>query len=243
MRIELPNASASPPPGGTTPPDQTPPDNSSPAVAAPTVAARRVSTWERAARKVTSWRSTATVLTICVTMLGWALLIREPHGRKALMVMARSTPPARSTNAVVTAESLVALKAEQLSRQEALVRDRKEIPPLLAQLESKARQLDWHCERSLRPAIVAPHGISNLTLHPVSLQLTAVAGRQLPPALQQPPVPAFHRLNAWLDSVASLPRRAEIVNLELRADGAGLSSAEVKLHFYSANDHAEAAKK
>lgn len=222
MRVELPAS---------------PPEPIHPPAAAPAPAAhrpRRFSPLERWVRIVTAWRIAAPTLAVCAGLLGWALLLREPQGRKALMVMARSSPPVRPTNSSVTAESLAALKAESNARLQTLVHGRKEIPPLLTRLEAQARQLGWLSERSIKPAVQSPFGLTNLTLHPVTIHLVAQQGHS---------GPVFHRLAAWLDGVPSLERRAEVVNLELRADASGLCSADVKLHFYGVNDHAETSPK
>jgi hypothetical protein len=200
----------------------------------PTSPPRRRSRHERWIKALTAWRVVTPTLTVCAVLLGWALIFREAQGRKALIVMARSTPPVRGTNAPVTAESLAQLKEQQLARSRALIRERKEIPPILSQLELRARELGWHCERAIKPPVTAPFGLTNLTLHPVSLHLTSGEAAS---------TPAYHRFAEWLRAISSLPQRSEITQLELRADAKGLGSAVLTLHFYSANDHAEASTK
>lgn len=195
---------------------------------------RRRSPHERWVKAITAWRVAAPTLAVCAALLGWALIIREAQGRKALIVMARSTPAARGTNAVVTAESLAALKEQHLSRSRPLIRERREIPPLLSQLELRARELGWHCERALKPAVAAPFGLTNLTLHAATLHLTAGDHDGAPP---------FHRFADWLRSLSSLPCRSEITQLDLKADANGLGSAVLTLQFYSVNHHAEASTK
>lgn len=151
-----------------------------------------------------------------------------------MIVMARSTPPVRSTNATITAEGLAQLKELQLTRSRALIRERKEIPPILSQLEMHARRLSWNCECALRPPVAAPFGLTNLTLHPVSLHLTSE---------ENTGTSSFLRFAEWLRIVSSLPQRSEITHLDLQANADGLGSAVLTLHFYSANDHAEASTK
>jgi hypothetical protein len=195
---------------------------------------RRRSPHERWVKALTAWRVAVPMLAACTALLGWALIFREAQGRKALIVMARSTPAAKGTNAVVTAESLAVLKEQQLSRSRPLIRERKEILPLLSQLEIRARELGWHCERALKPAVAAPFGLTNLTLHAATLHLTAEDHAGTPP---------FHRFADWLRSISSLPCRSEITQLDLKADANGLGSAVLTLQFYSANHHAEASTK
>ncbi len=232
MRIELPT----PPPGGS------PDPNAGATVAqpvevqasAPVAKRKRESARERVLLAVTAWRVAGPTLALCVALMGWALLYRAPQGRKFMVVSARALAPAPASSATNNLPPLEILKAEERSRAFTLIRERRDISPLLTQLEAQARQLGWHCERSLKPAVPAAFGFTNLTLHPVTLHLSAEEGTTAPP---------YHRLIAWLRDVSSSSRRAEIVSLDLRADGSGLSSADVKLHFFSANSHAEVSPK
>lgn len=151
-----------------------------------------------------------------------------------MIVMARSTPPGRSTNTPITAEGLAALKEAQVSRSKALIRERKEIPHLLALLETRARELRFECEHAVKPAIAAPFGITNLALHPVTLRLSSEDNAGDAP---------FHRFTDWLHGVSLLPNRSEITQIEILTEARGLGSATVTLHFYSANNHAEVSPK
>ena len=55
------------------------------------------------------------------------------------------------------------MRAQAQERSAALIRTRKEIPPLLSKLDAKARELGWRCEASLKPPVTAPGGVRELT--------------------------------------------------------------------------------
>ena len=232
MRVELQTKSTGHTEGSPAPalPSVSAPADVGPGIGSPV---RRESTRDRLLRAVTQWRVAVPVLAVSAVVLGWEWIARAPFARKPLVVHARQAPSS-STNPPVTAESIAALKAEQAQHLSSLVRQRKDIPPILAGLEQQARALGWDCDRSMKPPVAAPFGLTNLTLHPVTLHL-AVADPQAGPA--------FVRLAAWLRAAASLPIRAEIVGVELRADHGGLNAADVKLQFFSANTHEEAPSK
>lgn len=229
MRVELPNKSPGQPASGVASPVA--PDAVEPSAVAPSP--RRASARERWLRAVTQWRVALPVLALSAVVLGWEWIARAPVARKPLVVQARETFGS-PTNPPVTAELLAALKADQARSLASLVRSRKDIPPILAGLEQQARALGWDCERAMKPPVSAPFGLTNLTLHPVVMHLAIGDSQSVPP---------FTRLAAWLRAAASLPVRAEIVEVDLRADGAGLNAAEVKMQFFSANTHEEASSK
>ena len=139
-----------------------------------------------------------------------------------------------STSAATTPAEVAALRTEALHVSQTLVSQRKEILPLLTHLEAAARQSGWRCERTMKPAQPAPSGLTNLTLHPVVFRLM--------PATEQPSG-YYPRLLEWLNSIGTLEKRAEVVSIHIQATGAGITSAEIKLHFFSANAHEETAAK
>ena len=86
----------------------------------------------------------------------------------------------------------------------------------------------------MKAAQPSPSGQTNLTLHPVVLRLSPAAGQA---------GASYLRLLEWLNSVTALEKRAEVVSVHVQADGAGISSAEIKLHFFSTPAHEEIAAK
>ena len=127
-------------------------------------------------------------------------------------------------------EELSALRKEVDARSATLIRHRKELPPLLTKLDAKARELGWHCETSLRPAIPAPGGVGGLTMHPVAIALRYESVQ---------PEQAYAGFLAWLWTVSTLPRRAEVAAVRLQSLGHGLKGAEVELNFFSLNTNEE----
>ena len=193
---------------------------------------------ERIINALTQWRSAAPVLGLCAALLTWSLVIRQPEGARLLKVSARAkalaADPVATNVAALTAEQVATLRQEIKSLSAVLVNHRKEIPPLLAQLETRARELGWRSERSMKAAQPSPSGQTNLTLHPVVLRLSPAAGQA---------GASYLRLLEWLNSVTALEKRAEVVSVHVQADGAGISSAEIKLHFFSTPAHEEIAAK
>lgn len=230
MRVELPDST---PPTPPTPPTAVPPP-----VALPAALTRRAATRaERIVQTTTQWRIAGPVLGLCAALLTWSLVIRQPEGARLLKVSARAraiAPDPVTNNAALTAEQVAALRQEVKNLSSALVNHRKEIPPLLAKLETRAHGLGWRSERSMKAAQPAPSGQTNLTLHPVVLRLSPAAERT---------TGYFPRLLEWLNSVATLEKRAEVVSVHVQADGSGISSAEIKLHFFSTSAHEEIAAK
>ena len=110
----------------------------------------------------------------------------------------------------------------------------KSAGPLLSRLEASARQLGWRVEASIQPAVSQPGGLKELTLHPVIIQLEDTA---------EPAAPAYARLIDWLRTASSLPRRVEVVSLQLRSAGSGLRKAQIELHLFSLNSSEEVSPK
>ena len=231
MRVDLPNNPASPlQPGGLA--------DSQPGTESVPYARRAPTNTERIVTSLTQWRVAAPVLAICVGLLTWSLVIRLPHGAQLLKVSARAQaiaaiPATKNTNAI-SAEQVASLREEAKNIASRLITQRKEILPLLTELEARARSLGWRAERSLKAAQAEPFGQTNLTLHPAVIRLS--------PTTEQT-AGFYPRLLEWLNAVATLEEHAEVVSVHVHADGSGISSAEVKLHFFSAPAHAEIAAK
>lgn len=210
------------------PPTTTPPVQQERAVP-PGDAPSPLSTTQRFLAFAASWTVASPVLLLCAAAFYWSLMVRLPASRQ-LKVHARHTPSAVQTNRPVTTDELVALRKEVEAGSAMLIRDRKDLPPLLTRLDSKARELGWRCETSLRPAVLAPGGVRELTMHPVTI------------ALRYEPVEserAYAGFLAWLWTVSTLPRRAEVTAVRLQSLGHGLKGAEVELHFFSLNINEE----
>ena len=163
-------------------------------------------------------------------MLCWALYFRLPASDRLLKVHARALQHAAETNRLVTAEEVSALRAQVRERSGALIQTRKEIPPLLSKLDSKARELGWRCEASLKPPVAAPGGVRELTAHPVAIELRYDYVQ---------PERAYNGLLAWLWTASTLLPRAEVTALKLQSLGHGLNVAQVELVFFSLNSHEE----
>ena len=231
MRIELPDNTPSPP--AATPLAAVPP----PAASLAALTRRAPTRAERIVNTTTQWRIAAPVLGLCAALLTWSLVIRQPEGARLQKVSARAraiAPDPVTNNAALTAGQVAALRQEVKGLSSVLVNHRKVIPPLLAQLETRARELGWRSERSMKAAQPSPSGQTNLTLHPVVLRLSPAAGQASA---------SYPRLLEWLNSVSTLEKRAEIVSVHVQADGAGISSAEIKIHFFSTPAHEEIAAK
>ena len=226
MRVQLPASSAPP----ASPPTPTPanPDPPQPTalVAAP---AKQPGAWPRFLDLVTRRRVALPVLLLCGAALGWSFCFRLADSRRLLKVHARASQPGE-TNRPVTLEELSSMRQQVRERSAVLIRDRKEIPPLLSQLDARARELGWRCEASLKPAVAAPGGVRELTAHPVVIELRYEYVQ---------PERAYAGLLAWLWTVSTLQPRAEFVSLKLQSLGHGLNGAQVELTFLSPNPHEE----
>jgi len=240
VRVELPGSTPSPEPVALTLAVTATVAEPPPAAAAAptqTLTRRPTTRSERIVNTMTQWRVAGPLLGISVALLAWSLIIRQPESARLLKVSARakalSDDPA-TNNAALTAEHVAALRQEAKNLSTALTNHRKEVLPLLAPLEARARELGWYAERSMKAAQPSPSGQTNLTLHPVFLRLTPAAGhRSL----------SYLRLLEWLNTITTFEKRTEVVSVHLQADGSGLSSAEIKLHFFSTPAHEETAAK
>ncbi len=222
MRVDLPNS----------------PQPVAPATTPLPLARRAPTRVEQILATCTRWRIAGPVLGLAIALLTWSLVIRLPEGARLLKVSARAkalaADPAVISSARESADQIAALRQEIKSVSSLLVKHRKEIPPLLARLETRARDLGWSSERSMKAAQPSPSGQTNLTLHPVVLRLS--------PASEQT-AGYYPRLLEWINAVATLDKRAEIVSVHILADGTGIASAEIKLHFFSPTAHEEIAAK
>ncbi len=228
MRVELP----SPNPGGT--PEATP--------AAPVRVSlaprpsRPTSTVERFVNAVTRPRWAWTLTAISLVLFVWALGVRRPVGERFLTVSARALAlgggPPGGTN--FTASDLQRLQQNVEELKAGLVGSRKEILPLLFTLETAARKEGWRCERSMQQVQTFANTLTNLELHPVVFHLHP--DRVITPGLYNP-------LLRWLQAVSALEKRAEIASLTVHADASGIQRADVRIHFFSLNPHAETSPK
>ena len=221
MRASLPSSPASPPPTAPTQQDQ---------VVEQGNAQSQLTTTQRFLAFAASWTVALPVLLFCAAAFYWSLVVRLPASQQLLKVHARHTQFAAPTNRTVTKDELAALRKEADARSPSLIRHRKEIPALLGQLETKARELGWRCETSLKPAVPTPGGIGELTMHPVAIALHYE---------YVPPERAYPGFLAWLGTLSTLPRRAEVSAVRLRSLGHGLSGAQVELNFFSLNGNEE----
>jgi len=171
------------------------------------------------------------VVLLCAGAICWALYFRLPASDHLLKVHARSFQSSKETNRLVTAEEVSAMRKQMQERVANLIRTRKEIPSLLSQLDSKARELGWRCEASLKPPVAAPGGVKELTLHPVVVELRYDYVQ---------PERAYSVLLAWLWTVSTLQPRAELNSLKLQSLGQGLNAAQVELSFFSFNSYYDA---
>ena len=170
------------------------------------------------------------MMVVCAVMLCWALCFRLPASQRLLTVHARALRHAAETNRLVTATEISTMRAQVQERSAALIRTRKEIPPLLSTLDGKARELGWRCEASLKPPAAAPGGVRELTAHPVAIELHYDYAQ---------PERAYNGLLAWLWTASTLLPRAEVTSLRLQSLGNGLNAAQVELVFFSLNSHEE----
>jgi hypothetical protein len=169
-------------------------------------------------------------LVVCAVMLGWALWFRWPAGQRLVTVHARAHQHGSATNRLVTAGEVDTMRAQVRERSAALIQNRREIPPLLSKLDSKARELGWRCEASMKQPSAAPGGVRELTAHPVAIELRYDYVQ---------PERAYQGLLAWLWTASTLLPRAEVTALKLQSLGHGLNAAQVELVFYSLNPHEE----
>ena len=186
--------------------------------------------WERLLNSATRWTVAAPVMLVCGAVLCWSLYYRLPVSDHLLKVRARALQPSGETNRLFTAEEVSAMRAQMQERSVALIRTRKEIPPLLSKLDAKARQLGWRCEASLKPPVGAPGGVRELTAHPVAIELHYDYVQ---------PERAYNGLLAWLWTVSTLQPRAEVTALKLQSLGHGVNAAQLELNFFSLNSHEE----
>ena len=224
MRVQLPSSPAplpSPSPAGPNPSKASPP--APPALAQPDIL-------EHLLTAATRWSVAVPVVLACGAVLCWTLFFRLPASDRFVSVHARALRTGGETNRLVTAEEVSVMRALAQERSTALIRTRKEIPPLLSRLDTKARELGWRCEASLKPPVAAPGGVRELTAHPVAIELRYEYVQ---------PERAYHGLLAWLWTVSTLPSRVEVTALNLQSLGHGVNVAQVELIFFSLNSNEE----
>lgn len=222
MRVLLPPSSPPPP---SPPPASRPLE---PSVSAPS-SPGKPPVRDRFLASASSWSVALPVLLLCGAALCWSLLVRLPGSNSLLKVHARAAESAQTTR-LVTKEELSAMRDQVRERSAVLIRQRKEIPPLLSALEARAQELGWRCEASLKPAIPAPGGVRELTLHPVVIDLRYEYLH---------PERAYAGLLAWLWTASTLQPRVEVGTLRLQSLGHGVNGAQVELNFFSLNTHEE----
>ena len=218
MSVSSPSSPAPPPPTAATQREQVVRQGNAPSLLTAT---------QRFLAFAVSWTVAGPVLLVCGAAFYWSLVVRLPASQQWLKVHPRHPPSAAQANQSVTMDELAALRKAADARSASLIRNRKEIPSLLVQLEAQARELGWRCETSLRPAVPAPGGLSELTRHPVAIALHYEF---------VPPERAYAGFLAWLRTISTLPRRAEIGAVQLQSLGHGLNGAQVELNFFSLNE-------
>ena len=221
MSVSIPSSAAPPPPTAATRREQVDRQGNAPS---------QLTATQRVLAFVVNWTVAGPVLLVCGAAFYWSLVVRLPASQQWLKVQARHTPSAVQTNQGVTMDELAALRKAADARSASLIRHRKEIPSLLVRLEAQARELGWRCETSLRPAVPAPGGVRELTMHPVAIALHYE---------YVPPERAYAGFLAWLRTISTLPRRAEVSAVQLQSPGHGLNGAQVELNFFSLNGNEE----
>lgn len=234
LRIQTPPPPAAREPGPSNP-GNVPPATLSPPQRSPV---RTVSRTERVIHAITRWNVAVPVLIGAVLSLGWSLAFRLPDPHRTLSAHARALPvkpvPGQEP---ATPERVTELRRQVQEASDNLCRKPEELGQLLSRLELGARQAGWHLEATIRPALPSPGGLKELTLHPVVLQLEDTGEGAASAAS------SYHRLLGWFQLVSSLPRRAEVVSIQLRSTGPGLRKAQVELHLFSLNSREETAPK
>lgn len=183
---------------------------------------------ERLLGAAVHWHVAVPVTLCSAALLFWALCFRLPASEHLLKVQARTRQPSGETNPPFTAADISAMREQARERSSNLIRNRKEIPPLLSKLDGKARELGWRCDATLRPPIAAPGGVRELTLHPVTIELRYDYVQ---------PERAYRHLLAWLWTASTLQPRGEVTSLKLQSLGHGLNAAHVELNFFSLNSN------
>jgi hypothetical protein len=183
---------------------------------------------ERLLTAAARWQVAVPVVLCCVALVSWSLGFRLPASERLLKVRARAPQPAGRTNPPVTAAEVSAMREQVRERSANLLRTRKEIPPLLSRLDARARELGWRCDGTLKPPVPAPGGVRELTLHPLSIDLSYDSVQ---------PERAYQHLLAWLWTASTLQPRPEVTFLKLQSLGQGLNAAQVELNFFSLNSN------
>lgn len=225
MRVDLPQT-------GKT--DSAP--GASPEPLVPAARQRRISRLDHLLITLTRWRVAGPLAGAALALFVWTVAVRMPASSRYLKIHARMQAmsgsnlspgerPVTSTDVASLQGQLAAFSRDQIVR-------RRDLLPLLNQLEANAQDLGWKCDRALRAAQAAPNGVTNLVVHPVDLRLTRSGNAR---------AGAYPRLLAWLDGVGKLPKHAKIVAIDLHSDAGGISGVDVKLHFFTLHAHEETA--
>ena len=185
-------------------------------------------------RIATRWPFVLPIAFVAIGIASWSLFVRLPGTTNLLTVHARALQFVEPTIAPISANEAARLHDDVQRASATLIPKRERLGPLLFDLETSARRLGWRVNVSMKPAVSAPGGLKDLTLHPVTFQLADEADRT---------ESAYPRLLEWLRIVSSLPTRAEVAALRLRSVGAGLGGAEVELQLFSLNSNEETASK
>lgn len=227
MRVDLPKTGPA-----------APANVSSPLAPTPAEIPRQSSRLDQWLVSFTRWRVAGPLVGATIAILAWTVTVRMPVSHRYLKVHARMLAMSGSTQPpagrAATPDDVASLQRELASISRQQVGNRRDLLPLLNQLEATARDLGWKCDRALRAAHAAVNGETNLMVHPVDLRLTR-SGTTGPAS--------YPRLLEWLSRVDTLPTHSKIVAIDLHSDAAGISGADVKLHFFTLNAHEETAAK
>ena len=117
-----------------------------------------------------------------------------------------------------------------------LLPGRKALVLVLAELERMAQAEGWRMDATMKPAVGPPAGVENITRYPVAVHLQNQDASATAP-------PPFVRLVTFLRQLSLLDKQVEVTSLSVQSTPAGITSADLDMHFWSLNPDAKAAAK
>jgi hypothetical protein len=180
------------------------------------------------------WKVTLPVFLAGLAVLLWTAVWRMPRAEGLVVSAREQVAPANERHAPVSEAGLSALRTRSEEARTSLLRRREDIAPLVARLETTARQNQLWMEFSIKPPVAAPAGFTELAAHNVSIRLVDDFAQD---------GAAHRRFLAWLREAVSHGRQTEITSLRLRSNGTGVSEALVELQLFTAQSHEEPAAK
>lgn len=185
----------------------------------------------RSAKPPIPWPVVAVVMMMAGAWLGWTLFVRLPLAWAPVRRLPAGADVSPGADHRFSVTDLERLRGEVSAASSNLMEGRAELLRLTARMESEATARGWKTDLRVHPPGPSLVGLEELTAYPVTFELEHDRASAVAPGTG---------LLAWLDALRILPRRVDVVDLQLQGDAAGLKRARVGLRFLGRTTYEQA---